>query len=796
MTLRRFRVVLIGAMTGLLVVGAAVPFTLARAAAPPTYVSLEFDDALVSQYTLGWQQALAPHAAHATFFVPTLANGGSSSFLSDSQERALLGAGNDFGGKAFGLSLVGNGSGQTEVCENRFYLNGFEPVGFAYPNGAYDASAEAAVKACGYGTARTAGGLSVTGRTYAESIPPTDPYAIRAYAPPTVTLPNLESLVNGAAAHGGGWDQIVIRNVCSESLDPANYRSCAASSGHIELADLNAFLGWVAAAGQAGGAPAGVELRTVGALTTAIDTTTPSTTILCNGLACSTTPYTVPVKVTFPATDSYSGVASTRYTLDGTAPTPDSPAYAVGSEAFSFVQYVDGPTTVMFRSWDRAGNAEPVQTVVVPAPPDTTPPTTALSVVDTTCPCTNARYETINYLTATDVGGAGLAHTYFTTDGSTPTTTSSVYTGPIVFSTPGPYTVKYFSTDNDGNQEAFHTGAGYILPWPTRVTLSFDNGTASQYTLGWQQALQPHHAVATFYVDTAKFSSVPGPYLSWAQVQSLAAAGNAIGGKSDSTNLTTDPNAAGQACADRRLLQYGITPAGFAYPGGAFNTAIENEVAACGWGNARTAGSLSPAGPTFAEDPFQGLPSPTNWLASRAYAPSGQLTLANMQALVTAAAGRGGGWVQIVAGKVCSQALEPPNYTSCRQSAGRIELADLNAFLDWMANVGKLDGAPLGAVLTTVSQAASANDATAPVTTIACNGAPCTGHYSGLVNLTLTATDTRSGVAATRYTIDGTTPTATSPSYLGPVTVPGGATVTYRSWDVAGNAEAPHTQSL
>jgi hypothetical protein len=38
--------------------------------------------------------------------------------------------------------------------------------------------------------------------------------------------------------------------------------------------------------------------------------------------------------------------------------------------------------------------------------------------------------------------------------------------------------------------------------------------------------------------------------------------------------------------------------------------------------------------------------------------------------------------------------------------AGWIELADLNSFLDWMANVGQPGGAPTGAALITVRDAA------------------------------------------------------------------------------------------
>jgi hypothetical protein len=134
--------------------------------------------------------------------------------------------------------------------------------------------------------------------------------------------------------------------------------------------------------------------------------------------------------------------------------------------------------------------------------------------------------------------------------------------------------------------------------------------------------------------------------------------------------------------------RHGLRPVGFAYPAGAFNTTIETEVQSCGYGNARTAGSLSPAGPTYAET----LP-PKNWLALRAYAPGGQVTLANLESLVSGAASHGGGWVPAVMQKVCSQALDPANYATCTSASGWVDLADLNAFLSWVQNAGQAGGA-------------------------------------------------------------------------------------------------------
>src|SRR5207244_8895929 len=156
----------------------------------------------------------------------------------------------------------------------------------------------------------------------------------------------------------------------------------------------------------------------------------------------------------------------------------------------------------------------------------------------------------------------------------------------------------------------------------------------------------------------------------------LQSAGQEIGGKTvDGTNLTTlsSSQQVAEICNDRQaLISHGLNPVGFAYPAGAFNATIESEVQGCGYNNARTAGSLSPSGPTYAET----LP-PKDWLALRAYAPTGQISLANLESLVSGAASHTGGWVPIVIGKVCSQSADPSNYTTCTSSSGRIDLGDL-----------------------------------------------------------------------------------------------------------------------
>ena len=64
-------------------------------------------------------------------------------------------------------------------------------------------------------------------------------------------------------------------------------------------------------------------------------------------------------------------------------------------------------------------------------------------------------------LTPLDGAGSGVAATYYTTDGSTPTTASAEGTT-INLTADGVYTIKYFSVDNVGNVEAVRTASTQI----------------------------------------------------------------------------------------------------------------------------------------------------------------------------------------------------------------------------------------------------------------------------------------------------------------------------------------------
>jgi peptidoglycan/xylan/chitin deacetylase (PgdA/CDA1 family) len=676
-------------------------------AATSTIVSLTFDNDTYSQYTLGYQQALQPNGVNATFYVNS-GTVGRTSTLSWSQLSALAAAGNEIGGKTVdGANLTTLTTSQqiSEICNDRQAIiqHGITPFAFAYPGGAYNSTIQGEVQSCGYGNSRTAGSLSPSGTTYAETLPPKSWLALRAYAPGgQITLSNLESIVTGAASHGGGWIPIVIQKVCSSALDSANYTACTSSSGWVDLGDLNTFLAWVNNAGQANSAPAGTVFKTIGSAAAPADTTAPATTIACNGSPCQSTAYSGTVSVTLPATDLGSGVASTHYTTDGSTPTLSSPAY---TGQFPLT----ASASVQYRSWDNAGNSEAVHTqaISIQQSADTTPPTTAIACNGAPCHSTPYYAPVTVTLSATDnTGGWGVDKTYYTSDGSTPTTSSTVYGGP--FTVKQPATVSFFSTDLAGNAEQAKVQQIQI---GTVVSFTFDDGDESQYSVGFAHGLQPHGMHGTFYIVTGS-TGVNSGAMTWSQLSDMYNNGNDVGGHTvDHIDLTSSSYTTQQKTAEvcdnyQALAQHGLNPASFAYPYGAYNSAAESIVQGCGFSTARITGGLDRngvgAGPVYAGT----IPPKDSYAVPTVYNGGGSApyTLSYLENSVTAAAQNGGGWVPFVFHEICSQTYDPSNYNYCSTSWAPTEIDTFNAFLDWLQNAGQPGGAPAGTVVQTVRQ--------------------------------------------------------------------------------------------
>jgi peptidoglycan/xylan/chitin deacetylase (PgdA/CDA1 family) len=806
--LSRRRLVRLGrAATAGAVLSLLVPNFTPAHAATSTIVSLTFDNDTNSQYTLAYQQALQPAGVHATFYVNSGTVGGTTR-LSWAQLGTLVSAGDDIGGKTVDGTNLTNLSAQqqvTEICNDRQNIvqHGITPTSFAYPGGAgaNNSTIQGEVENCGYGNARSAGSLSPGGSTFAETLPPKNWLSLRAYAPNgQVTLASLQTLVTNAAAKGG-WVPVVMQKVCSQTQDPNNYSACTSSAGWVDLADLQAFITWVQNAGQSGGAPAGTSFQTMGATAVAADKLTPTTTMACNGAPCSSSTYNGTVYVSLSAVDLGSGVATTRYTTDGTVPTLASPAYGA-----PFPLTAD--TTVQFRSWDAAGNVEPASTqpVSVQEPPDSTPPVTTIACNGSPCASTPYTAPVTVTLSATDnPGGWGVANTYYTTDGSTPTTSSSVYTGPFVVKQPT--TVNFFSTDLAGNAEQPRT---QLVRTVLIITLTFDDGIESGYNVAFLHALQPHGLHATFFINTASTDTDPGS-MTWTELTTLYNHSNDIGGHTlDEANLTstayTQQQLVAEVCNDRQnLVSHGLDPVSFAYPFGAYNANAEQIVQSCGYSSGRAAGGIDVSGPGAGPAYSETIP-PKNALAIRTVYSStapAEITLSQLETPVTAAAQNSDGWLLFTFHGVCSQTYDPAFYSGCKDtSAGNswapVELDTLNAFLDWVQNAGQPGGAPAGTTVETVRQVINGPDLTPPTTTITCDGGPCAATtYGGSTTVALNATDPGgAGLQGTYYTTDGSTPTTSSPTYVKPFTITQSMEVQFFSVDNAGNVEPLHSQQL
>ena len=302
--------------------------------------------------------------------------------------------------------------------------------------------------------------------------------------------------------------QLVIGRVCSQTLDPANYTSCSAASGHVELGDLNAFLDWMANAGQSGGAPTG--RRSSRSAPSSLRWTPPPRQRDLLQRRC-VLEHAVLGGGERDAVRHRHRIGRRQHPLHGRRQRPHDhqPDVHRCLQRQRCLQLDDGEVPVM---------GLPGQRRVRP---------------DAGHPGTDGRRraEHDHLLQRRGLGsrrtsprsrsssprGHGrlrCGRTYYTTDGSMPTTTSPCIRR-LSLESPAPTRCGTSPPTAPATRRA-PTPSGSGRPGQDRGVLTFDNGSVGQYTLGYLKALKPHGDTATFYVNSGivRFRQI----ISWSQL--------------------------------------------------------------------------------------------------------------------------------------------------------------------------------------------------------------------------------------------------------------------------------------
>jgi peptidoglycan/xylan/chitin deacetylase (PgdA/CDA1 family) len=561
-----------------------------------------------------------------------------------------------------------------------------------------------------------------------------------------------------------------------------------------------------------------------------VDTTTPTTSITCNGAPCSSSYYTGPVSIALAAGDGLngSGVKEVRYTTDGTDPTPTTGT--VYTAPFSAVS----TTTVKYRAFDNAGNAEPVNASLILI--DGTAPASSISCNGASCSSGYYNASVFVTLTATDVG-SGVASIRYTTDGSDPTTSNGIlYLGQF----PVPYTttVKYRAFDNASNAEAVNTQLIRVDTTAPAATLTSPaDGATLSGTVTLTASASDNNGIARvdFVVDGLTVGTdAAAPYsVDW-DTQSVSDGQHSIVARAvDVAGNTTDSSAASvlvSNAADTTPPTTTISCNGGVCGTGYVNAAVSVTLAATdnsgGSGVKEIRYTTDGSNPTATTGTvYTGAfsVSSTATVKYRAFDNAGNAEAVHSQLIqidtvpptVTLQSPSDGA---VVAGTVTLQATASDNigvdhvdFRVDGQTVGSDATAPYR--FDWNSQ-SVADGthtvvaravdsaastADSAAASITVANVASL-DTTPPTSTISCNGGACSNSYYGAaVAVGLAATDDTggSGVREIRYTTDGTDPTSTTGTvYSGAFTVNATTTVKYRAFDNAGNAESVNSQLI
>ncbi|TQS45049.1 polysaccharide deacetylase family protein [Cryptosporangium phraense] len=217
-------------------------------------------------------------------------------------------------------------------------------------------------------------------------------------------------------------------------------------------------------------------------------------------------------------------------------------------------------------------------------------------------------------------------------------------------------------------------------PGTLTVSLTFDDGFKSQADAA--QVLAKHRMNGTFYVINGLVGY--GDYLSWADIDALAAQGNEIGGHTVThPHLDQLPYAQAKAeiCDNRAtLLARGYRVTSFAYPYGSPSADNERQAAECGYNSARDVSGLVDAENASCLDCALANPVPPADLFRIRGNSSTTDHLAGVEQYVTQALQHpGASWVPLIFHRFCTSA--------CASEKGDeyMSIADFDRLLTWLA---------------------------------------------------------------------------------------------------------------
>lgn len=527
-------------------------------------------------------------------------------------------------------------------------------------------------------------------------------------------------------------------------------------------------------------------------LTIKIDSSAPSTQLAVTGTAGNEGWYKSPVQVSLSSADSRSGVAASYYTVDGGAAQMYTGAFTLSANAEHLIN---------FWSVDKVGNTESQQLATIKI--DNVGPVTQNAV--------SGQHGSNGYftgpvewtLTATD-NLSGVANIYYKVDDG-PTQT---YANPFTISGDGIHPVSYWSVDVAGNSSS--TGTVYIkidatMPvtvaalsgtpgangWygtPVTITLSAtENGSGlvnSYYTLDWGQ---PITYTGPFTISTSGVHRVfywsadvagnyePLQYMD-IKVDMTAPSTQATVGGTSSNDWWRSPALVHLAATDS---ESGTVNTYYTIDGGDTQTYTTTFNVTGGGTHVINYWSVDAIGNTETQQSVTvnvDVTAPTTQISTGGigsngwYRSSVNVSLTgddNSQAGVAQTFySVNGGPTQTYAGvfAVSGQGQHQVSFWST----------------DWFGNTE----APKNAVIKI--------DLTAPTTQSSLNGpVGGNGYYKGAVQVTLTASDNLSGVAAKYFRVDG----GATQTYTSAFTVSGDGNhaVEYWSVDVAGNIAGAST---